>query len=146
MQDIPGADFELLHIHVTPTKPGWTRIMVHFYMAGSKLPLSLKVFPKLVPAWFGHLQGLEITDGDNTFLIAQVSFLPFITFIRFRYPYHMPSLSHNSALTEQLLGYVLDSVLTTSKRRTPEIRHLTFVPIPSQTWSLIRRHGRQQIL
>ncbi len=47
--------------------------MVHFYMAGKKVPLPLKVFPKLVPAWFGHLQGLEITDGDNTFLIAQVS-------------------------------------------------------------------------
>ncbi|CAL5229391.1 g12709 [Coccomyxa viridis] len=70
-KDIPGAAFELLHIHVTPTKPGHTRIMVHFYMAGKKVPLPLKVFPKLVPAWFGHLQGLEITDGDNTFLIAQ---------------------------------------------------------------------------
>ena len=73
MQDIPGAAFELLHIHVTPTKPGHTRIMVHFYMAGKKVPLPLKIFPKLIPAWYGHLQGLEITDGDNTFLIAQVS-------------------------------------------------------------------------
>ena len=44
-----------------------------FYMAGKNVPLPLKVFPKLIPAWFGHLQGLEITDGDNTFLIAQVS-------------------------------------------------------------------------
>ena len=46
---------------------------MHFYMAGAKLPLPLKVFPKLIPAWYGHLQGLEIIDGDNTFLIAQVS-------------------------------------------------------------------------
>ena len=73
MQDIPGADFELLQIHLTPTKPGHCRIFVHFYMAGKKLPLPLKIIPRLTPAWIGHLQGLEITDGDNTFLIAQVS-------------------------------------------------------------------------
>lgn len=71
-QDIPGAAFELLHIHVIPTKPHHCRVMVHFYMGGATLPLKLKVLPKLVPAWYGHLQGLEITDGDNTFLIAQV--------------------------------------------------------------------------
>ena len=73
MQDIPGADFELLQIHLTPTKPGHCRIFVHFYMAGKKLPLPLKIIPQLTPAWIGHLQGLEITDGDNTFLIAQVA-------------------------------------------------------------------------
>ena len=42
-------------------------------MAGKKLPLPLKIIPRLTPAWIGHLQGLEITDGDNTFLIAQVA-------------------------------------------------------------------------
>ncbi len=72
VQDLPGVDFELLQIHVTPTKPGHSRIIVHFYMGGSNVPLSLKVFPKLQPAWHAHLMGLEITDGDNTFLIAQV--------------------------------------------------------------------------
>ena len=45
MQDIPGADFELLQIHLTPTKPGHCRIFVHFYMAGEKLPLPLKIIP-----------------------------------------------------------------------------------------------------
>ena len=75
MQDLPGVDFELLHIHVIPTKPGHSRIIVHFYMGGSNVPLPLKIFPKLQPAWYGHLTGLEIIDGDNTFLIAQVRLL-----------------------------------------------------------------------
>lgn len=72
MQDIKGAEFELLHIHVTPTKPGHVRILVHFYVAGKNAPLPLKIFPALMPEWYSHLQGLEITDGDNTFLVTQV--------------------------------------------------------------------------
>lgn len=73
MQDMTGAEFELLHIHVTPTKLGHVRVFVHFYVAGKNAPLPLKIFPALVPEWYSHLRSLEIIDGDNTFLVTQVS-------------------------------------------------------------------------
>ncbi|CAL8461632.1 g1163 [Coccomyxa elongata] len=70
-KDMKGAEFELLHIHVTPTKPGHVRVFVHFYVAGKNAPLPLKIFPALVPEWYSHLRSLEIIDGDNTFLVTQ---------------------------------------------------------------------------